>query len=1035
MTFLTEYFMRNHRVTSMIVFLIFLAGILSTMTLQREEFPAISYDIITVTTVYPGAAPEDVEINVTNRIEDQLMEVENIRRLTSMSMENLSVVTVQIDSDTGDAAKIATDVRDAVLRVTDLPDAVTEKPVIQELSTSQFPVIELAISGDVPELALRTHARELESLIREVPGVSGIEKIGYRKREIKIRVDPEKMKRELISFNEIMKAIEARNVRTTGGTIESYVSEKKIITLSEYDRPMDVRNVIIRSNYEGYSTRLTDVAGISNGFERPQVLYRGNGSDAIGFIITKQDGADSITLSDSIHDVIDKYNKTLPENVNITEIYDYSAMTRIMLNIVQKNGIFGFLLVIIVMMLFLDWKSAFWSAFGIPFSILGALILFAPLGINLNMVSLSALILILGIIVDDAIVVTEKIYTLKQTGMDNDRATIEGVRAMILPVSAAVITTVLAFLPILFIPGIMGRFMSQIPIIVTVTLAFSLVEVILFIPAHIHRATPPKGEPRRTRWIMRVREWYHGTITTGLRRRNIVITGYAVLFAITMLIAGLFLEFMLDEDIDPDFFSVVIETPSGTSLARTAYMVKDVEEIVSVTVPDKAMKSFTTGIGHHNTITIGSEGGQYSNWAMISVYLEPAEQRDITSEEIIARLRPKLAALKKQKGFERLDAELIAGLDVGRDVEVTWISDSDMDRERFEKETVSFLRGIKGVSSVESDNIRGKNELRLKLDHAKLARMGLTALDVARTVHTAFDGTVVTSIRRNGEDIDYRVGIKDPHRYRAAGILGLPVANREGRLVELRHFARLDESPGPAVLRHYRGKRSVTVRADVDQDVITPVRVNSMIQERFEKEAAAVPGLRMKMGGQQEEMALSMRGFYFAGLMVIIAIYFILVVLFNSYLQPALIMSIIPFAAMGVCLTLIIHGRPLIFISLVGMLGLIGVVVNDTIVMITHLNSACRKNGNSLESIARGAAERFRPVVLTTLTTFAGLMPTAYGIGGDLPTIRPLVLTMAWGLVFSTIITLGFIPILFSYVRVKKGDLPGPDIEVTPARG
>ncbi|MFC1669218.1 efflux RND transporter permease subunit [Spirochaetota bacterium] len=1016
---LTEYFLKHPRVTNMIVFLIFVMGILSALTLQREQSPTVSFDVIKITTIYPGAAPEDVEINVTNKIEDQLMDVENIKKLNSMSMENVSIIYAIIDSDAGDPGTIKSDIRDAVFRVSDLPKSVTQKPVIDEMKASNLPVLEVALTGKVSEHELRKYAKELEARFKEIPGVSRITKTGYRKREVRINVDMKKIKKYSISLTEIMNAVKSRNVRDTGGTVESYVSEKKIMTISEYDKPMDVKDVIVRANYEGYSVRISDIAVVTNDFEDAQVLYKGNAKPSIALIINKQDSADIINLSDNLNKELNKFRKTLPENVEAQEIFDFAIYPKIMLNITATNFLFGFVLVLFVMFIFLDRKSAFWAAFGIPFSIFGGIILFAPLGINFNTVTLATLILLLGIIVDDAIVVTERIFSNKQDGMNSYDATVAGVRKMILPVSAAVITTILAFFPITFVPGIMGKFLKDIPVIILVVLAFSLIEAIFFIPAHVLHADPPSEPPKRIRWLKYVVEWYNGVLLLAFRNRKKVIAGFIGVFLLVITASGFFMKMMLNQDVDQDVFFVVVEAPQGTSLKRTYNMVSDVEKLIYKHVPKNVMKSMVTNIGHHDMNLFGATSGQYSNWGMVVIYLIPAARRDITTESIIEDMKPKIKKLKAEKGFHRLSVEPIVGIPVGKAVNIIYISNDDRVREKFEKETLEFLWTVDGVSSIETSNVPGKEEMQLKLNYKMLARVGLTAVDVARSVRTAFDGTVVTSIRRQGEDIDYRVIMKDPKRFRAKGILELPVANREGRLIPIKYFGKFVNKTGPSVIHHYRGKRSVTITADVDEKKITSVEINKLIRKKFEKKATGIPGFRMKFGGQEEEMQESMEGFYFAFFVVIISIYFILVVLFNSFLQPVLIMSVIPFAVMSVFLTLMLHNLPLTFVSLLGMLGLIGVVVNDTIVMVRHLNEECRAHGTGFEVIANGAVHRFRPVILTTLTTFAGLLPTSYGIGGDIPDIRPMVLTMAWGLVFSTAVTLIFLPMLFSYIKVK----------------
>ncbi len=1008
----------------MLVVLVFLAGLFTIITMQREELPTISLEMIKITTSCPGASPEDVEINVTNKIEKELLEVENVKKITSMSMENSSIILAEIDPDIKNPQKTKTDIRDAVLRVTDLPSTVTEQPLIEEL-TNTYPMCEVALYGDVSELRLRTLARDLENSLREIRGVSSIQKIGYRKREIAVEPHLTKMMELSISFNEIIDSIKSRNVRSTGGAIESYTSEKKVITLSEYDHPMEVKNVIVRSNFEGRGIRLSDIAMISDTFEEPRVLYRGNGKPAIAVLVSKQEGADIINLSDDIKKTLASFRKTLPSGVSADEIYDSSLLTRTMLDIVVNNAVVGFILVVLVMLYFLDRKSALWSAFGIPFSILASMTVFPLFDVNLNTVSLATMILVIGMIVDDATVITEKIHGLKQEGMGLTEASVTGVKTMLLPVAASSFTTIIAFLPVLLIPGIMGRFVRQIPIVITIILGISLIEAFFFLPAHVHRTRPAGVKTRSTRQVEKAVGVYYGLVLRLLSHRKKVTAAFIIFLVFIFSVSAVFMRFMLEEDIDPDYFSVIIEAPRGTPLLRTGTMVADIETSIYDTVPRKAMRGLSTQVGHHNRgRSLGAVEGQYSNFAIITVYLAPASERDISSETIMASLRTRLDRIRKEKKFVRLDVELETQ-SAGKAVECTYICDDDTLRTRLEKETIDFLGGIRGITGIESSNVPGKEELRIRLDHRMLVRAGLTALDVSRTVRTAFDGTVVTSIRMNGEDIDYRVRLHDPRRYRAEGILDLPVSNREGKLVALRHFARLEERPGAAVHHHHGGRRSVTISANVDSKLITASEVNRRLTDRFADKAGAMPGMTMKLGGQDEETGISMRGFFFALIVAVAAIYFILVVLFNSYLQPALILSIIPFAVGGVFLTLMAHGRPLVYISLIGLLGLTGVVVNNVIVLIDHLNRKCDDKGDTCEIVARGSSDRFRAVAITTLTTFAGLIPTAYGIGGDLPLIRPLVLVMAWGLLFSSVVTLGFIPVLYSFARKVK---PGPVI-------
>lgn len=1016
---LTEYFLNHPRVTHMFVVILFLAGIGMMVRLNRQAMPPVSFDVLTISTAYPGASPEDVEINVTSKLEERLKEVENLKSLTSLSMENLSMIHVIVDSDAGDPEETKRKVREAVDRTADLPEGVHGKPAIDEIKATNFPVMEISLSGEVPELVLRKYAKDLEDRLKEIPGTGRVDKIGYREREVHVEADLNKIRNARIPLSLIINSIRSRSVRITGGTLQSFASEKKIVTMSEFRDPMDVKDVIVRSNFGANRIRLSDIADIKNDFNDPRILFRGNGRPAILLKTMLQDNADIIQLSNAMKGVVEEFRVGLPENVRVEIMFDYSIYTRLMLSMVQMNGLMGIALVFLVMIAFLDARSAIWSSFGIPFSVLGALILFPVFGLNLNNVTLATMILLIGIVVDDAIVVTEKVFSLKQRGVSNRDAVLEGVGSMILPVSAAILTTILAFVPIFFISGVFGKFLYSIPIVVILILGLSWIESMLFLPTHIHHAPHPGEKSRRTAWILPLINSYTNLLRTLLPRRWLLLGGYLLAFLVIVSISVKFMRFMLDENINPDLFAVVIETPQGSSLQHTKDRVVPIEKIVAKTVPANVLQSYTTQVGHHDTSMMGAVPGEYSNWAMIFVYLVPAEKRDITSEKLMVLLKEKLQGLKDSGNYQRLDVQQLGGgLDVGKAVAISYISNNNEVRDRLEKETLAFLKDIKGVTNVETTNLPGKDQMELKLHFGTLADLGLSALDVADTVRAAFDGSVATTIRLEGEEISFRVRLKNREHFTPEDVLRIPIADRMGNLIPLSAIAHFERSVGPAVIHHDSGKRSVHITANVDETIITPVEVNNMIRKEFTPVVSSIPGVRMKFGGQEEEMAKSFEDFRFALIVVLISIYFLLVVLFNSYSQPFLIMSIIPFAIGGVFLTLILHGRPLTFISLIGMLGLIGVAVNDTIVMITHLNHVTERLGYTLEAIATGASERFRPVILTTMTTFAGLLPTSYGLGGDLPDLRPMVLTMAWGILFSTVITLGFIPALYSVFRI-----------------
>ncbi len=641
------------------------------------------------------------------------------------------------------------------------------------------------------------------------------------------------------------------------------------------------------------------------------------------------------------------------------------------------------------------------------------------MGITLNVISLSALILVLGIMVDDAIIIAENVHRYKEKGMAPVAATVEGVSNVLAPIAASTLTTMFAFMPMLFIGGISGKLLWTVPVVVIIVILASLVESSLLLPCHIAYTDVSKINPLRTRWLRPIICLYRWIIRLCLRFRKSVLF---LLIAFSLCVfwqAKEKLQTVLFPQEDPNIFFIVIETPRNTPLETTSRKIVEIEKIVDEVVPARARQSVVTRIGHHDTDVYGDSLGRYDNWALLSVYLHPSEERDVLSEDLMEKLEKRFEGLA---GYERLS--VIAQDDsppVGKPITVIYSSYHDDTRNKLEQQTIEFLKGLDGVFAIQTSNVEGKNELRLLLDHEQMARFGITAMQVAQTVRAAFEGEVVTSIRREGEEIDFRVRLQNPAKYRAEGIRSLLIANNQGDLVQLGSFARLGPARGAAALHHYDGDRSVTITAEVDPRKITSMQASDLIRDKFEPLLLQYWGVTMEVTGEAKQTRENMKDFLWAMLIALVAIYILLVVVFDSYAQPFMVMSVIPYAVVGVLLTLLMHGLPMSFVATVGLLGLFGVVVNDTIVMTARINEFCAIKGKTLDAVAEGAASRFRAVVLTSVTTFVALIPTAYGIGGKLHFVRPMILVLAWGIAFATIISLVMIPTLYALLeRIRK---------------
>jgi len=993
--------------------MIILLGVLTLMQMQREQWPKLSLGEMWITTIYPGASSEDVELNVTNKLEDELEDVTGIERITSISMENISSIKIVIDPDVKDEKEVKREVRDAVGRVTDFPAEVTESPLIVDIKTSMFPVFEVGISGDLPYRELREIARLFEKKLEVVDGVSDIERFGYRAREIQVKVNPEAMDKYQIPLQQLIAAIGARNIRATAGTLESYTSEKNVVTLAQFREPMEVGDVIVRSNIDGSLIKVKDLAIVEDDFEEEKSLSRMNGISAVSFMVTKRESADIIRMVDGIKELIEQESKELPPGVEILSSNDYSRYVRNRFKMVTSNMLIGLVLVVLMLAFFLNLRTAFWVAMGIPVTLLGASCLFPLLDISLNSVSLTAMILMLGIIVDDGIIISENIYRHWEHGDSPLTAAVEGIREVFFPVLTTILTTLLVFAPMFLMPGMMGKFVFTIPLVVTLALSVSLVEVTIALPAHLTRGLHrhKEGEERVAGhpWFEHLKEHYQHLVPHVLRFRYALMLLAVIVLAGTLWYAATFMKFALFPPGMADQFFVMAELPQGTPIQTTSDKVREIEALIS-NLQKGELDSFTTRIGKKREVDGGDS--ERENHAYLSVNLTPFSTRDRTADEIVEALRKKTDAFT---GFINIAYTIESGgPPVGKPITLRIVGSGDVQRTKLANAVEAHLKTITGVKDIARDDKSGKDQVEIQLDEVSLARLGLTVADVAQGIRIAYDGEVVTSVRYGDEDVDFRVMLHEKVRRRLSDLSELLIPNRQGQLVKLKTVTSFSTGPGPADYHHYDGERTITITADLVPGTTTSLEATEAVLSNFDLNRDW-PGMRIVAGGEAQETAESMSGLFKTFVIAIVGIYFLLVLLFNSFTQPFLVMVAIPFGIIGVIIAFALHGEPLGFIGMLGVVGLAGVVVNDSLVLVDHVNQLRheRPNETVFDLIVEGAANRLRPVLLTTLTTLSGLLPLAYGIGGSDPYMAPMALALGYGLLFATPLTLVLVPCLY----------------------
>ena len=1016
-----NYFLENKLVVNMLMIFVLIIGAYSLMNLRQEETPEVEINIMTISAIYPGSSPSDVEINAVEPIERKLATISGIDHYTSLSLEGKAIISLELDSDVADIRAV----KDEIYRNISLSSIPELPPEVENIHILDFnPKLKDVISFviypkdgmGVTEAELYDYSRDLADELLRVDGVSEVRKFGWREREIHVEVNPEKAGALDVSLIQIVNSIKTRNIRSTGGTLQSLSDEKTIVTISQFENPLDVRDVIIRSNFTGKRVRVENLADVFDTFKETSTKVTVNGKTGVLLEIVKKENADIVETVDNVREYMEGRNILSNSRFDFDIVRDRSIGIKSLLGVVQSNAILGFILIIIVLLIFLDRKTAFWTAMGLPISLAMVFTFMMLTDMSLNRITLIAIIAVIGMLVDDGIVIAERIFEKKREGLSALQAAREGVASVISPVIVSIVTTIVAFLPMLTIGGIMGEFIRVFPIVVTAMLLVSLFEATFMLPNHLSHGKIRKI--KKANWFDSIKNGYGKFLKLALRFRYIVALLFVGLFIFSLSFSKETISnFVLMPSTASDVIHVDLEAAEGTSLERMTELTTEIERAVLKNVPDDALVSTKATIGKHEGGFLGSKG-EYEHWSTITINLTPINDRDISAGQIIKQLR-KVINKDKYPHFEKLLlAEKRHGPPMGEPVDVKIIG-NDLEKSKLLMiDLAKFLRSIDGVKNVRSDIIDGKKELEVVLRYERLAELGLTAQDVAQTVRIAYDGMIATSIETSDELLDFRVKVDDSFQKDEAYILSLMIPNNRGRLIRLSDVAYLEEGIGKGNVNHYDGNRSISLSAKVDNKIITSAQANMKVLEYYKSIAEKHPGIRVEIEGEAKSTKETLGDVVFAYLLAIILIFTVLILLFKSVTQPIQIILVIPFGIIGALVAFTLHGMPLSFMGIIGIIGLSGVVVNDSVIMVDFINGIFRKKQSTdkkvvITSIVDGAKERLRPVLLTTITTVAGLFPTVYGFLGESEMIAPVAMAMAYGLIFATTLTLLLTPSMY----------------------
>ena len=1040
----------NPVLANMLMIIIIVFGVYAWINLPRELNPEIALQTATVTTLYPGASPEEVEKLISAPIEETIEEnVNKINLMLSNSSEGRSVITIDFEEMSDrEFDKELENLRTAVEQVNELPEEILEDPQVLELDISSgFPMLTIVVGGDISESQMRDIAENLKDEVLDIKNIASVQIAGLREREIWVEVNPDRLKAYQLPIATVIAALNASNLNLPAGTMELGNTEFMVRTMGEFANPDIIGETIIAVQPTGTPLRLRDVATVSDTYEEARTLSRISGKPSISLSVQKKSEGNTIALVAQLRELVEKRKSDLPEGAELTPVNDYSVILKERLGILETNAIFGLILVVLMLFLFIGWRNALFAALGIPVAFMATFWFMSIAGYSLSAVSLFGLILVVGIVVDDAIVVIENTYRHIEAGAPPKVAAIRGAQEVGWPVVAASITTICAFGPLMFMSGTAGQFMRIVPIMAILVLIASLFEVFVILPAHVAEWGKPKpqrtGRSRfdnlRTRsqntfslivlitgffaWFITffdfIRNRYVRILKTTIRHRYAFVG--SVLFIGLIACVGAFV--VLDKELFPgeDFpqFYVKAEMPPSYGLQETTAVMAQIEAAAK-TLPSSEVAAIVSNIGIHTPTSGLAEGVTYgSNFGEVIIELTPKQERTRGVDEIIADMRKKTLTVS---GVEELNYITQAGgPPQGEDVEVKVKGD------QFDKLTEltgvlkTELAQLDGVYDIRDDFRIGKSELRIHLKPEKAHQYGLTTFQIAQTVRTAIEGAKATTYREADEAIDVIVKYEKDTLQNIAELNNLLIATPTGAIVPLKDVTDITEEKGYSDIRRFDGERAITVYASVDRQKTTPFEVNQALIGAFANVESLYPGYQLDFRGVFDEIIESFSELWKLFVVGLLLIYVVLGAQFKSFIQPIVIMFAVPFGMIGAMFGLLLSNATLSMVAMFGIVALSGIVVNDSIVLIDFINKYRERGYNKWYAILKGGSIRLRPIILTSLTTIFGLIPMAVGLGGKSPIWMPMAYTIIFGLAFATTMTLFVMPALYAITTDLRG--------------
>ncbi len=1034
------WFASNGVAANLLLLLITVGGLLTISSIRQEVFPEISVDVITVAVAYPGAAPEEVEEGICVRVEEQLNGIDGIDRVHSTAREGVGQITIELQTR-ADVRRTLDEIKARVDAIDTFPEE-AERPIVQQLVVRQS-VLSVAIAGDSDEASLKLLGQRVRDDLAALPEITHVDLTLARPYEIAIEVSEEKLRRHGLTFDEVADAVRRRSVDLPGGSIKSDAGEILLRTKGQAYRGDEFERLALLSQRDGTRLTLGDVATVVDGFQETDQSARFDGKPAVLVKVYRVGQQSALRIAAAVHEYVEQVRSTVPEGIDIIVWDDSSEILRARLNTLLRNGRDGFILVIVVLALFLKLRVAFWVILGVPVCFLGTLWLMPLFDISINVISLFAFIVVLGVLVDDAIVVGENIHVRQQGGERGLSGAISGATQVAVPVTFGVLTTVAAFAPLMNIPGPMGKLMIQIPLCVITALLFSLVESTMILPAHLAHMRAVDRVPTRIGAVWEaiqrrfadglefvVDRLYRPSLEVAISWRYLTVAvGVATLITTTGLTVGGWVRFTFFPSVEADNVAAFVTMPQGTPARVTAEAVATLEHSAG-RVLNEIRGEEGESVLRHLMASVGEQPfkEQQSRSAFagrvasphlgeVNIALLPSERRSIPSSEVMRRWRKATESIPGAVEVSFSSSLLQSGEPINIQLRGTNL-DQLIAAANHVKE---HLAGYPGVADIADSFREGKREVKLHVLPSAEA-IGLTMAQLGRQVRQAFYGEEAQRIQRGRDDVRVMVRYPAEQRRSLADIEQMRVRAADGSEVPFSAVAAVELGRGYASINRVDRQRVINVTADVDVEQANANEIIETMQQSFLPGLrGAFPTVRYSLEGQQRDQAEFMGAMTRGFLLAILAIYALLAVPLASYGQPLIIMSAIPFGLIGAIWGHALLGWDMSMFSVIGIVALTGVVVNDSLVLVSYVNASRDDGVPLLRAVREAGAARFRPILLTSLTTFAGLTPLMMERSVQAQFLIPMAISLAFGVVFATLISLVMVPSLYVILEDIRG--------------